>query len=507
MSGFVRAVPPVEFMTRDQEERLHQAALEILSEGGTCVRHRGALELLAGAGCKVDFDTQIARIPAKLAEECLALVNPSYEIVGRDPEQTVTVGGQHFHFNQGMGMRYTDPDTWELRPATIAELDEVNLVGDALESIGVIDGVQSPTDIVGLPPIMQHLECMASSIRMSGKPCHVGNMKHFDEFAVKMAEAVGVKPDLQIDVAPPLTFTEESVDAIFEYGPRGWGMWAGPSGYAGATAPVTEAGLVAQWWSAVVAFVVIAKLVDKNAAVSFEMGGGILHPKDATPTSGTPNNWHAQSLHNQLCRRYSIPITTAQGYCGESKMFDYQAAWEKSLGALSAVLSGANSVVFHGSHADEQGFSSVLQVMDDDIARAILGYAARPAVIDDETLAIELQLERGPAPTSFLATPHTRQHWMDDRFMPAVAYSRVYEEWIREGKPALIDRARARLEELTRSHRPLPLSGAQASAIESVLDEAREHCRRVGLITPEQWEPYMNALSQAGHAVSQLQSV
>jgi trimethylamine--corrinoid protein Co-methyltransferase len=507
MTGFVRAVRPVEFMTEAQEQRVHEAALEVLSAGGTCVRHKEALELLAEAGCTVDFETQIARIPQKLAEECLAQVNGSYQIVGRDGEKTVTVGGDCFHFNQGMGMRYTDPDTWELRPATIAELDEVNLVGDALSSIAVIDGVQSPTDIVGMPPIMQHLECMASAIRMSGKPCHVGNMKHFDEFAVKMAEAVGVKPDLQIDVAPPLTFTEESVDGIMTYGPRGWGMWAGPSGYAGATAPVTEAGLVAQWWAAVVAFVVIAKLVDKNANISFEMGGGILHPKDATPTSGTPNNWHAQALLNQLCRRYSIPITTAQGYCGESKMFDFQAGWEKSLGALSAILSGANSVVFHGSHADEQGFSSVLQVMDDDIARAIIGYAGRPALIDDESLAVELQLQRGPAPTSFLATPHTREHWMDDRFMPAVAYSRVYEEWIREGKPALVDRARVRLEELTRSYRPLPLTGAQAAAIEGVLEEAREYCFDRGLITAQQWEPYMEALSEAGHAPSQMQVV
>jgi trimethylamine--corrinoid protein Co-methyltransferase len=507
MTGFVRAMQPVQFMTEAQEQRLHESSLEILSSGGTCVRHKEALELLAGAGCKVDFETQIARIPAKLAEDCLAQVNATYEIIGRDPEKSVSVGGDRFHFNQGMGMRYADPDTWELRPATISELDEVNLVGDALESIAVIDGVQSPTDIVGLPPIMQHLECMASSIRMSGKPCHVGNMKHFDQFAIKMAEAVGVKPDLQIDVAPPITFTEESVAAIMEYGPRGWGMWAGPSGYAGATAPVTEAGLVAQWWAAVVAFVVIAKLVDANANVSFEMGGGILHPKDATPTSGTPNNWHAQALHNQLCRRYSIPITTAQGYCGESKMFDYQTGWEKAAGAMSAILSGANSVVFHGSHADEQGFSSVLQVMDDDVARAIIGYAGRPAVIDDEHLALELQLERGPAPTSFLATEHTRNHWMDDRFMPAVAYSRVYEEWIREGKPALVDRARARLEELLRSHRPLPLTGAQAAAIEDALDEAREHCFAAGLITRQQWQPYMDALSSAGHAVSRITAV
>lgn len=497
MTGFIRRFQPIDLLSRSEEDLIHNGALELLDRVGVHVRHQRGLEILAEGGCRVDFESQTALIPATVAEKCLALIPSSYTLTGRDPATAVRLGGSRYHFMQGMGMRYVDPDTWELRPGTLKEVDEVYLVADALPNVHVLDSTQSISDIVGVPPAMQHLECVASAYRMSGKPQHVGYLKHFDEFNVKMAQGLGVQPDVDVDIAPPLSFTEDAVDAMITYAPLGWGLEACPGGYAGATAPATIAGLVVQWWAATVAFVTLAKLIDERAVLSVELAGGYLHPKWANPLNAAPEGWYAEGLGNQLSRRYHLPIAAAQGFCGESKMFDFQAAWEKSLGILSSIMTGSHMNVFQGSHATELGYSAVLAVMDDDIAGAIGRYLLG-AEITEEALALDLQRSMGNEPTSYLNTPHTRAHWIKDRYLPGVADIGPYEDWVAAGKPKLIDTARARVEAIVAEHQPHPLSDEHARLIEDVLQEAREHCRERGLISDEEWDGYMQTLDDAG---------
>ena len=46
---------PLQFLTQSQIESLHQAILEVLWDIGVRVEWRPALEIYAGAGCRVDF--------------------------------------------------------------------------------------------------------------------------------------------------------------------------------------------------------------------------------------------------------------------------------------------------------------------------------------------------------------------------------------------------------------------------------------------------------------------
>ena len=51
------------------------------------------------------------------------------------------------------------------------------------------------------------------------------------------------------------------------------------------------------------------------------------------------------------------------------------------------------------------------------------------------------------------------------------------------------------MEKILATHKPAPLTPEQEQAIDAVLDEARGYYREAGLITADQWEPYMEALS------------
>ena len=114
-------------------------------------------------------------------------------------------------------MRYVDPDTWELRSATLREHAEGQIVGDALSSVHVMDACFSYTDIAGVPPVMQQLEGLANGLRYSSKAQHHGYLKDSDRFAIRMAQAVGATLNAEIDVAPPVAFAGDAVDAVMRF--------------------------------------------------------------------------------------------------------------------------------------------------------------------------------------------------------------------------------------------------------------------------------------------------
>ena len=357
-----------------------------------------------------------------------------------------------------------------------------------------MDACFSFTDIAGVPPVMQQLECLANGLRYSSKAQHHGYLKDSDRFAIRMAQGVGATLNAEIDVAPPVAFASDAVEAMMRFAELGWGLEACPGGSAGATAPASLAGAVAQMWAGTIAFIVLAQLVRRGTPVARQLTGTVLHPKWGHPLDGAPESWLLGAMTSQLCLRHGIPVTSPVGFCGQAKMFDYQAAWEKSLGVLFSVMSGSHLHVLHGSHGEELGFSNLLQVLDDDIARAI-GRLLDGVEVNDHALATDLVIELGTAPTSFMSLPHTREYWMKDRFLPGVADWQSHVDWVKGGKTDLVTRAREKVEKILATHTPAPLTPEQEQAIDAVLDEARGYYRDAGLISADQWQPYMEALS------------
>jgi trimethylamine--corrinoid protein Co-methyltransferase len=246
-------------------------------------------------------------------------------------------------------------------------------------------------------------------------------------------------------------------------------------------------------WAATLAFIVIAQLVSPGAPVARQVTGTVPHPKWGHPLDGAPESWYLGAMTNQLCVRHGIPITSPVGFCGQAKMFDYQAGWEKALGVLFSVSTGSHLHVLHGSHGEELGFSNVLQILDDDIARAI-GRLLDGTEVDDETMATDLICEMATAHGSFMSQAHTRKFWMKDRFQPTAADWSTNVEWVRGGKTDIVSRAREQAEEIVATHKPMPLRAGQEGVISDVLEEAREFYRATNFITDEEWGPYMQAL-------------
>jgi trimethylamine--corrinoid protein Co-methyltransferase len=493
LDGFTRKIAPLQVLSPEEIETIHRGALFTLETTGIRVHSDRALALMASGGCRVDTEERLVRIPAWLAEQCLERTPSSYLVTARDGRSDLMVGGDTFYFMQGMGMRHVDLDTWETRPATLAEHRDATIVADALDNCHMADAVFSYTDIEGVPSAMTFLETLASGFRYSGKAQHYGYAKGCEPFAVQMAQALGVNLEPELDAASPLTYYGESIDAAFTYVEAGMPIQPCAGITMGAEGPMTTAGSLVLAVATVMGWAVLTQLIKEGAPISIQYGLKPMDMRRGSPLFPSVVNALGHVGMNQMLRTYRIPSCTSAGFTSLSKKFDYQCAYEKALGTLVAALSGGNLHIFQGGTSAELVYHPALSIMDDDIAGWV-GRMLGGIDVNRDTLAIDLINEVGPIPGHYLNTAHTREHWRSEHFFPEVADQEAYPIWVDTGKKDTLALARERMDHLLSSHRPEPLTDEQERAIEGILSDARDHYRQESLISDEEWATYMATL-------------
>ncbi len=496
LNGFTRAMDPLVTLSSEELETIHGRALFVLERTGMRIECGRALDLMESAGCRLDREANRVRIPAWLAEGCLRLTPSNYVITARDRRSDVMIGGDTLYFMQGMGMKFLDLDTWETRPATLIEHQEATIVADALEHCHVGDAVFSYTELEGIPPAITFLETLASGLRYSGKAQHYGYSRDCAPFAVQLANDLGINLEAEVDAAEPLTIFGDAVDAAFTYVEAGMPIMACVGITMGAEGPMTTAGTLVQAVAMVMGWVVLAQLIRKGAPLSIEYGFKPMDMRRGGPLFGSVVNALGHVGMTQWLRAHDIPSCTSAGFTSLSKKLDYQCAYEKALGTLVAALSGSNVHIFQGGTTAELAYSPVLSIMDDDIAGWI-GRLLRGINVTHDTLAVDLINEVGPIPGHYLNTAHTRAHWRDEHNFPQVADEENYPVWFESGKKDILDHARVRMDSILATHQPEPLSPEHHRAIERVLTDARDHYRKTGLISDDEWATYMRTLEAA----------
>jgi trimethylamine--corrinoid protein Co-methyltransferase len=492
LQGFTRKFKPVDILTDEEMQNIHRGALYVLEKTGMRIEHDKALQLSADNGCEVDFEQRIVRFPPRLVEESLRVCPSRYVIKARDQDKDVLVGGNTVHFMQGMGMRYVDLDTWEIRPASREELREAKIVADALDNLH-FDGVFFYMEQEGIPPAMVMLENLASGLRHSSKAQHFGYQKDCEIFAIKMATALGINLNCEMDTAFPLTIYHASLEAAWRLIEADFPIMPCMGITMGAEGPATFAASTVLAIAATMAWVVLSQLIKPGAPVLIEHG---LKPMDmirGSPRYGGVEHALTTSMMNQLLRWYQIPSCPSAGFTSSSKKIDYQAAFEKSTGALISALSGGNILFIHGGSNIELLYHPVLAILDDDVAGWI-GRFLEGVSVTDETMAIDLINQVGPIPGHYLSTAHTREWWQKEQFLPKVADLEAYPVWIKTGKKDALEMAKERMSEILETHEPTPLTPEQEAAVEEILIEARDYYRDKGLISDEEWGEYMKVI-------------
>src|SRR5262245_8299751 len=101
-----RSYAPIELLSADHVQAIHEAALTILSEIGMRVLEPKARGLYRQAGANVEEAEMRVRFDRDLIATLIARAPPSFSLAARDPARSVSVGGEYVIFSSVGGPAY-----------------------------------------------------------------------------------------------------------------------------------------------------------------------------------------------------------------------------------------------------------------------------------------------------------------------------------------------------------------------------------------------------------------
>jgi len=496
--GIMRNIRPLEILSEEQIESIHKSTLEVLEKTGARFESEKVLKLFVENDCAVDIDKKIVKIPPALVEECLRKCPSSFLIKGRGIDQDLRFGGNTSHFLPFPGKDNIDLQTWEPRPPTRKEFYDTVKIMDALDTVHYTGSYVPWFGFKNVPPVMQMLEGDAANFRNSTMPLHCNYGNDCEVFAIRMAKELGAINLGVVAVSPPLTYQEDACISAFRNIEAGFPLYIQSGPTYGATSPVTTAGATVTNNAELMAGLVMAQLIKPGTGVLVSDFGFTQNMRSGYPVFGRIESSLHQVIFNQIWRRYKIPIGNHSTGASNSKKIDYQCGYEKTISCILSLLSGANEIGFHGCVYGELSFHPVQLILDDDVA-GMIGRFLEGVEINDETLAVDVINQVGPIPGTYLTEEHTRKWWRKEQFIPKSSDSLTYMEWMEANKKDCIEYAKERMEEIIKTHKPLPLSDKDEQAIEDILKEAREYYIKNGLISDKEWEAYKEDLNSPGY--------
>lgn len=465
-----------EVLSQAEVERIDAASVEILADVGIQVLYKKAREIYQDAGAQVDPDTNAVKLPEKLVRWALEQAPSQFSFYGNDPEFRLQIGGDQakpVFAGLGTPTRIIDNESGEVRPSTYQDvLDHIILIS-ACENIHNSQMDVWPDDI---PMTTIHSEAIwawaHNSRKAFGMGCY-GYLPTWDMMRMT-AIAAGGKEELKkrprfmmiCSVVSPLQMDQAQAEGLLITAEYGQPLAMSPEGIAGATSPVTLAGLVAQENAGILAHITLAQIFRPGTPVFYGTVSTVANMSYGTVALGAPETGLITAASAQLARHYDIPIRSVGGTT-ESKRPDLQAGFERMGTLMPAVLAGVNLITCAGTLDGTMLEDHAMLLLDDEICGAAVRMA-RGIEVNDETLALDVIKKVGYS-GNYLTEDHTFDNFRTELFMPKLYSREPYDEWEEGGRKLAHDNARERVREILANHEPRQLD----PVIEKELDRFR----------------------------------
>ena len=441
------AFPPVELVSRDELESIHEAALQVLGEIGMDVMHAEAKALLKDAGADVDSRSDRVRFDPALVESKIGLAPKNFTLHARNPERNVEIGGAHVAFCSVASTPNSFDREGGRRPGNHHDFQNFVRLGQTLDAVHVWGGY--PVEPVDIHASVRHLTALFDMLTLSDKPIHaysLGRERIVD--GMEMARiARGIdeetferEPSLftVINSSSPLRLDTPMLEGVLQMARRNQIVVLTPFTLAGAMAPVTLAGALAQQHAEALAGLVIAQTARSGSPFVYGGFTSNVDMKSGAPAFGTPEYMKTAIIGGQLARRLGLPYRSSNANAANS--LDAQAAYESVFSLWGAIMGGVN-LMMHAAGWMEGGLQASFEKMmlDADLLDMVAEFL-RPTKVDVEELALEAMREVGPG-GHFFGAAHTQSRYRDAFFAPMISDWRNYESWREAGSPTAYDKA------------------------------------------------------------------
>ncbi|HID85798.1 MAG TPA: hypothetical protein EYP55_00265 [Anaerolineae bacterium] len=411
---------------------------------------------MAEAGATVDVEGRVARIPEDLVRQALRTAPSAFDLYDADGRVAVHYGGDAVHFDPGSAaITILDPETGRQRKPVTADLVTHLKLAEGLEGLDAVSTALVCSDV---PKAMADLYRLYLVLKYARKPVITGAFA-VETFHVmkEMLAVVAQRPIAVFDVcpSPPLAWSEITCHNLMDCARYRIPAELVAMPLAGATAPVTLAGVLAQHTAENLSGLVIHQLVQPGAPIVYGGSPAILDMRYGTTPMGAIETVMLDCAYAQIGKYLGLPTHAYLGM-SDAKIVDGQAGFESGIGTILGALAGVNMISGAGMLAFESCQSHEKLVMDNEIilmARRLL----EGIVPVEEVLATALVREVGHR-GNFLATQHTRQWFQREQFIPSAVVDRAsYRSWLDGGGRDIVARARERVREIVAAYQPKEL--------------------------------------------------
>ena len=464
---------PVEIISSDEVESIHQASLSVLKEIGIDFLHAEAKAILKNIGADVDPGSDRVRFDPALVEAQMGKAPRQFTLHARNPARDLVIGGDRTAFcSVGSAPNSFDRDGGR-RPGNHRDFQNFIRLGQSFDQIHLWGGY--PVEPVDIHASVRHLDAIFDMLTLSDKPIHAYSLgRERNRDAIEMARIARGIDDATLEREPslftiinsssPLRLDTPMLEGIIQMARRNQVVVLTPFTLAGAMAPVTIAGALTQQNAEALAGLVLAQTVRPGSPFVYGGFTSNVDMKSGAPAFGTPEYMKSAMIGGQLARRHGLPYRSSNANAANS--LDAQAAYESVFSLWGAIMGGAN-LLMHGAGWMEGGLQASFEKMalDADLLGMVIDFL-RPVRTDESELAIEAMRDVGPG-GHFFGTAHTQARYRNAFFAPMISDWRNYESWRDAGSPTALDAANRLFKERLEHFVAPPIEPERREALEA----------------------------------------
>ncbi|HEO71734.1 MAG TPA: trimethylamine methyltransferase, partial [Candidatus Hydrogenedentes bacterium] len=397
------------------------AAIRVLEEGGMAVHSKVAREALKKAGASVDEATNVVKMPRTMVEEAVASNPSSITLHARDGAHHCVLEKNRVHYGTGGTAIYVlDPDTGERRPSTVADVALNARMVQALEHIHLFTINVFPNDIEQQDDIdpnrFFHAFDNTTKHVMGGVYSMAGCRKvvAMAEEIAGGAEALRAEPFASFItlIISPFKVDEHYGDITCYLAEQNLPVVVPTEPICGTTSPITLAGNVLMHVAESLGGIVLVQSVRKGAPGIFGSVGSITNLRTMQHVGGAIERAMINAAVSQCAQYLELPLYSTGGTT-DAKAMNVQAAYESAMSSLLVAMSGANYIHDIAGLMEEDLTVSYEKLVVDNEILGMCQRVLRGIEVNDDTLATDLVIERGPG-GHFLGEEHTMRYMHEE---------------------------------------------------------------------------------------------
>ncbi|WP_171178241.1 trimethylamine methyltransferase family protein [Ruegeria sp. HKCCD8929] len=458
---------PTEPLDQEGIEAIHEGAMRILEEIGIAFYNEEALGLFKEAGCSVDGD--VVRLGRDFVMEMIGKAPDKFTITPRNPERTIEIGGKTILFgNVSSPPNYWDMEIGRKVPGNREMCRNLLKLTQYFNCIHFAGGY--PVEPVDIHASIRHLDVLYDKLTLSDKAMHAYCLgKERVEDVMEMVRIAGGLSHDEFEATPrmysninstsPLKHDHPMIDGCLRLARRGQAIVVTPFTLAGAMAPVTMAGAVAQSLAEALCAIALFQYVRPGIPCVIGTFTSNVDMKSGAPAFGTPEYMRSTQMTGQMARFYGLPMRSS-GVCA-ANVPDGQAMWETSNSLWAAVQSGTN-MVYHAAGWLEGGLIASPEkfIMDCEILQQIQRYM-QPEVTATGPDEIALNAIKSVGNDGhFFGIQHTQDRYTTAFYQPFLSDWKNFEGWEAAGGIWTPERAHHLFKEIIGSFEAPPMDEA-----------------------------------------------